>query len=105
MEQLQLEIDIEKYFSDLKTLEEMRKKKTKGVTIVHINKNLLNTTHPCRVETEDGKVWYCKSVKFLGNTEMKFKPDNPRPCGARLWLETGFPVEMEDPKTYSEVKK
>ena len=69
-------------------------------TIIHINRNIIqqNTKHDreepvCRVE-KDGKVRYCMEVEIKGPSHMIYSPKKPRPCGAKLWIETYADVEL-----------
>ena len=69
-------------------------------TIIHINRNIIqqNTKHGrsnpvCRVERGQA-VWYCMEVEIEGPSRMVYRPDNPRPCGAKLWIETESDVVM-----------
>jgi hypothetical protein len=62
--------------------------------IIHINRNIIQsnakraTEEPvCRVE-ENGVVKYCMEVDIRGPSRMVYRPDKPRPCGAKLWIET-----------------
>ena len=62
--------------------------------IIHINRNIIQsnakrgTDEPvCRVE-ENGVVQYCMEVDIRGPSRMIYRPDKPRPCGAKLWIET-----------------
>jgi hypothetical protein len=68
--------------------------------IIHINRNIIqaNAKHQradpvCRVE-EDGRVQYCMEVEIEGPSRMIYRPDKPRPCGAKLWIETDAPVTL-----------
>ena len=68
--------------------------------IIHINRNIIqsNAKHSreepvVRVE-ENGKVQYCMEVDIKGPSRMVYRPDKPRPCGAKLWIETDADVEM-----------
>ena len=68
--------------------------------IIHINRNIIqqNSKHGkdspvCRVE-EKGVVKYCMEVNILGPSRMVYRPNKPRPCGAKLWLETDAEVEL-----------
>ena len=68
--------------------------------IIHINRNIIqsNAKHGhkepvVRVE-ENGIVKYCMEVKILGPSRMVYRPDKPRPCGAKLWIETDAEVKM-----------
>ena len=61
-------------------------------TIIHINRNIIqaNAKHGrsdpvCRVE-KDGEVTYCMEVNIKGESRMVYRPTNPRPCGAKLWI-------------------
>ena len=62
--------------------------------IIHINRNIIqrnsknNKDDPvCRVET-NGVVRYCMEVEIKGPSRMVYRPNKPRPCGAKLWIET-----------------
>lgn len=62
--------------------------------IIHINRNIIqqNAKHGrqdpvCRVE-ENGNVRYCMEVAILGPSRLVYRPSSPRPCGAKLWIET-----------------
>ena len=68
--------------------------------IIHINRNIIqsNAKHGrkepvVRVE-ENGIVKYCMEVEILGPPRMIYRPDKPRPCGAKLWIETDAEVKM-----------
>jgi len=69
-------------------------------TIIHINRNIIqannkhgNTKPVCRVES--GKqVRYCMEVEILGPSRMVYRPEAPRPCGAKLWIETEAEVNL-----------
>ena len=68
--------------------------------IIHINRNIIQRnakrgeTNPvCRVE-KDGVVRYCMEIDIKGPSRMVYRPDNPRPCGAKLWIETDSEVEL-----------
>ena len=80
-------------------------------TIIHINKNIIQknikrgTKLPvCRVELK-GKTWYGSKVDILGPSEMIYSPDKPRPCGARLWIETNSEVVIHNKTTYKDMRK
>lgn len=68
--------------------------------IIHINKNIIqaNAKHGknnpvCRVE-ENGIVRYCMEVYILGPSALVYRPDKPRPCGAKLWIETNSNIKL-----------
>ena len=47
----------------------------------------------CRVE-ENGVVRYCMEVEIDGPSRMVYRPNKPRPCGAKLWIETDASVTL-----------
>jgi hypothetical protein len=68
--------------------------------IIHINRNIIQSNAKrgrkepvVRVE-ENGIVKYCMEVEILGPSRMVYRPDKPRPCGAKLWIETDAEVKM-----------
>lgn len=68
--------------------------------IIHINRNIIqqNNKHGkdepvCRVE-EGKTVRYCMEVIINGPSRMIYNPKKPRPCGAKLWIETDADVEL-----------
>lgn len=68
--------------------------------IIHINRNIIqaNAKHGradpvVRVEDEHGVI-YCMEVEIRGPSRMVYRPYNPRPCGAKLWIETDAPVNI-----------
>ena len=68
--------------------------------IIHINRNVLQRNEKngrsepiVRVE-EKGVVTYCMEAVIKGPSRMIYRPDKPRPCGAKLWIETDAEVEM-----------
>ena len=69
-------------------------------SIIHINRNIIQRNakrgenNPvCRVET-NGAVRYCMEVDIKGPSRMIYRPDKPRPCGAKLWIETDSEIEL-----------
>ena len=82
-----------------------------SLKIIHINKNIIQrnakngTTDPvCRIEIGSA-IWYAMQVDILGPSSMVYKPADPRPCGAKLWVETEAEVYMHDPVKFSEIKQ
>ena len=70
--------------------------------IIHINRNIIqrNAKHDrqdpvVRVE-EQGCVKYCMEVEIKGPSRMVYRPTKPRPCGAKLWIETEAEVILHD---------
>lgn len=68
--------------------------------IIHINRNVIQRNAKRELEDpvvrieENGKVMYCMEVDIKGPSRMIYRPDKPRPCGAKLWIETDADVEM-----------
>lgn len=68
--------------------------------IIHINRNVIQRNAKRELEEpvvrveEKGKVVYCMEVDIKGPSRMIYRPDKPRPCGAKLWIETDADVEM-----------
>ena len=72
--------------------------------IIHINRNIIQKNAKrgeqepvCRVE-DDGIVRYCMEVIIKGPSRMVYRPDKPRPCGAKLWIETDSELELIEEK-------
>ena len=79
--------------------------------IIHINRNIIQrnskygrTDPVCRVEYSNGTVVYCMEVEIEGPSKMVYRPFHPRPCGAKLWIETEAPLVLIEPEEtkYSE---
>lgn len=68
--------------------------------IIHINRNIIqrnnkrNEIEPVVRVEKDKKVVYCMEVDIKGPSRMVYRPEAPRPCGAKLWIETDAEVEM-----------
>lgn len=80
-------------------------------TIIHINKNLKQSDDKhgsmkpvCRVEV-DGETWYGTSVDIEGPSKMVYQPDNPRKCGAKLWIETDSNVVIHNKVKFKEINR
>lgn len=80
-------------------------------SVIHINRNIIqyNAKHGkslpcCRVE-QGSNVRYCMEVNIQGDSSMVYRPDNPRPCGAKLWIETNSPVSLVGERPWTEIKK
>ena len=67
--------------------------------VIHVNQ------HHIKANAKDGGNRYvltvkdykhnrkCNQVKF-SNGVVKYSPDKPLPCGARVWIETREPVQV-----------
>jgi hypothetical protein len=82
-----------------------------SLKIIHINKNVIrhndkynNELPPCRVE-EGSVVKYCMEVIINGPSHMVYNPKHPRPCGAKLWIETYSDIELVQEISYSKIRE
>jgi len=80
-----------------------------GKKIIHINRNIIQKNEKrgtrlpvCRIDM-DGKTWYGSKIEILGPSEMIYRPEKPRSCGAKLWIETQADVIIHDKTTYKEI--
>jgi len=69
-------------------------------TIVHVNQHNIRANSKgenrkvLTVKTYKSNT-YCNRVKFIDG-EIKYSPDKPLSCGAKVWIETNKPVEILD---------
>lgn len=80
-------------------------------TIIHVNQHVIrhnkkyeNTLPPCRVETNGNPPRYAMEVHINGPSSLLYMPDNPMPCGAKLWIETYSDVMLIGEKEYKDIK-
>ena len=79
-------------------------------TIIHVNRNVIQrnakhgTNNPvCRVDVcGENKPRYAMEVVIEGPSVLVYRPETPRPCGAKLWIETESEVRLIGEKDYSE---
>lgn len=78
-------------------------------TLIHINQHVIrhnkkygNTLPACRVQ-RGIKSRYCKEVIIDGPSKLVYSPENPLPCGAKLWIETESEVSLIDETPYKEI--
>lgn len=70
-------------------------------TIVHVNQHVIrsNTKTGERNPVLTVKTYksnkYAHAVRINGPCEVKYSPDSPLSCGARVWIETDYEVEVE----------
>ena len=81
------------------------------IKIIHINRQVIqhNAKHckqlpVCRIQ-EGNKIRYSMEIEIKGPSRMIYRPDNPQPCGAKLWIETESDVELIGEQKWSEIKK
>lgn len=82
------------------------------MTIIHINRQVIQhnakygkSLPVCRVEDEEGNVRYCMEVAIYGPSSMIYRPDEPRKCGAKLWIETDASYELIGEKKWVDIKE
>lgn len=72
--------------------------------VIRHNKKYNNALPACRVQTGI-KSQYCKEVIIEGPSKLVYNPDNPLPCGAKLWIETTSKVTLVDETPYKDIKE
>jgi len=69
-------------------------------TIVHVNQHVIRRNiraekpEPVLTVKKGRENVYAHRVRFTGPGEVVYSPNKPLKCGARVWLETEFPVEI-----------
>ena len=48
------------------------------------------------VKLSNGQNHYGYNVEILGESTVHYKPKEPLPCGAKVWIETDAPVILYD---------
>ena len=78
-----------------------------GNEVVQMKKKIHANTHIIRSNQKTGernpvitvKTYktntYAHEVEILGNSKVVYSPDDPLPCGARLWIETDAEVIVD----------
>ena len=76
----------------------MRKK---TLTRIHVNQHVIranakNNTNDPVLTVKSGKTnRYAHTVQIDGPSTVVYSPDKPLSCGAKVWIETYSPVELE----------
>lgn len=81
--------------------------------IIHINRMIIQhnikygkNLPVCRIEESGLKsIRYCMEVNIQGPSKMVYDNDNPRPCGAKLWIETTADIELIGEKPWNDIKE
>lgn len=69
--------------------------------VIHINQHVIKRNHktgerePVITVKNYKENRYGHSVRVTGPCVVRYEPDNPLSCGARVWIETESPVEVE----------
>lgn len=70
-------------------------------TIVHVNQHIIRQNHktgerePVLTVKTYKSNQYAHSVRIDGPCRVVYSPDAPLSCGARVWIETDSPVEVD----------
>ncbi len=71
------------------------------LTRIHVNQHIIrhNTKtgqrNPVLTVKTARDNQYATRVRINGPCEVVYSPDAPLSCGARVWIETDYPVEVE----------
>lgn len=77
-----------------------RRKRRCPLTIIHVNQQIIRQNQkqkkpsPAITVKRGQKNTYGHEVEIHGPCRVVYRPDNPKPCGARVWIETPFGVEV-----------
>ena len=69
-------------------------------TIIHVNQHIIranaknNECNPTLTIKQGKKNTYAYSVVIEGPSEVIYSPNKPLSCGARVWIETLSPVQI-----------
>jgi hypothetical protein len=70
-------------------------------TIIHVNQHVVKAnaktgaTDPVLTVKTYKSNDYAHSVTINGPSKVVYRPENPLSCGARVWIETDSPVDLE----------
>ncbi|NEP01965.1 MAG: helix-turn-helix domain-containing protein [Symploca sp. SIO2E9] len=76
------------------------RKRPSPVTIIHVNQHTIRQNQkqeksaPVISVKQGQKNTYGHEVQIHGPCLVVYRPNNPKPCGARVWIETLFGVEV-----------
>jgi hypothetical protein len=75
------------------------------ITRVHVNQHVIRSNQktgarepPLTVKRGRSNT-RAREVALAGPARVVYRPDDPLPCGARVWIETAHPVEIVDEKS------
>ncbi|NEO33690.1 MAG: helix-turn-helix domain-containing protein [Symploca sp. SIO3C6] len=77
-----------------------RRRKPSPVTIIHVNQQTIRQNQkqekpaPVISVKRGQENIYGHEVEIKGPCRVVYRRDNPKPCGARVWIETLFQVEV-----------
>jgi len=70
-------------------------------TIIHVNQHVVKAnaktgaTDPVLTVKTYKSNDYAHSVTIHGPSKVVYRPENPLSCGARVWIETEAPVDVD----------
>jgi len=70
-------------------------------TIVHVNQHIIRANHktgardPVLTVKQGRTNRYAHEVRIDGPSKVVYSPDKPLSCGARVWIESYYPVELD----------
>ena len=68
---------------------------------IHVNTHVIRSNqktgkrNPVITVNTDKTNSYAQEFDILGNSKVVYSPDDPLPCGARLWIETDAEVMVD----------
>lgn len=73
-------------------------------TIIHVNQHIIKSNAKTGADEpvltvktyKDNR--YAKEVVIKGDSKVVYRPNNPLSCGAKVWIETYAPVEIDVPQ-------
>ena len=72
----------------------MKKKIHVNTHVIRSNQKTGNRNPVITVKTYKTNT-YAHEVEILGSSKVVYSPDDPLPCGARLWIETDAEVMVD----------
>ena len=69
---------------------------------IHINQHIIRsnkkngTEEPVITVKTSKSNTYAKEVDILGKSKLVYRPTNPLPCGARVWIETEDKIVLDN---------
>lgn len=73
------------------------------LTRIHVNQHVVRrnkktgSSDPVLTVKTSRSNCYAHAVAILGPSRVIYSPDRPLSCGARVWIETEAPVELDPP--------
>ena len=77
-----------------------KKRPQRTATYIHVKQQALrknrkeNTREPVIIVRRGNRNQCCHEVEIPGPCKLVYEPDNPKPCGATLWIEVASTMEV-----------